>query len=102
MTIVNRYNLSKFNNVTNNELKALAKSRGFYLKPITHYNKMKPCICGASYRHKTIILGGLTQYVCNKCGFAGRGGYGDQQARDGWNKAVDMYYIYKELEDGNK
>ena len=81
------------------ELKQIAKLRGYYLKPITKYNKMVTCICGANHRKLIEIMGGRMMYKCNKCGFKGFSGYGAQQARDGWNKAIQNYYNRLSEED---
>lgn len=90
-------------NITIEELKQLAKLKGYYLKPITKYNKMVTCICGANHRKQIDILGGRVLYKCNKCGFTGLSGYGVKQARDGWNKAIENYYkLNEEGDNGSK
>lgn len=89
-------------NYTVEELKEIAKSMGYYLMPISRVPKKKPCpVCGTKILKPRIILGGKKQFFCPKCHFEGRAGKGEIKSAEGWNKAVDMYYIYKELENGN-
>lgn len=90
------------NKMTLDELKAIAKDMGYYLMPISRVPKKEPCpVCGTKILKPRIILGGRKQFFCPKCGFEGRAGKGEIKSAEGWNKAVKMYYIYKELENKN-
>ena len=99
MTIKIKKNLPE---ISLKDLKQLAKVNGYYLKPITKYNKMVTCICGNNRHKKVEILGGRTIYECTKCGFKGLSGIGEYQARDGWNRAIKNYYALKEKEQDGK
>lgn len=99
MTIKIKKNLP---DISLSELKQIAKIKGYYLKPITKYNKMVTCICGCKYHNKVDILGGRTLYECKQCGFKGLSGIGEYQARDGWNRAIKNYYTLKEKEQDGK
>lgn len=78
------------------ELKKVAKSMGYYLKPITPEPKLELCLCGFNTRKRENLLGGRMVYICNKCGFMGHSGVGIKQAKLGWNEAIRLAKERKE------
>ena len=75
--------------MTLDKLKAEAKAQGYTLVPIRQYTKLRPCKCGNNRReHWSTVHGEVL--VCTKCGFTSPEGKTEREARENWNKAVEV------------
>lgn len=77
------------------DIKFLAKEKGFNLATIRPKVKLSPCICGNTNRSWYTKIGlwhhattGLCQFKCDKCGFEGGWAKRESQAKKLWNESV--------------
>ena len=75
--------------ITDEELVAEAKRRGYEIRKKPEIIKFIPCVCGLNQRIAWYKGRGMYGYQCKRCGLTSPEAKGEKAARIAWNEMIE-------------